>query len=780
MCKPLKFNHFLLKERALNLVNVFVRREVQWKQMCLNKTYLIVMMLLFFQLSFSQNFGEITGKVTLNNNKPLLGASVYFDTVNAKGAITDVNGFYTIKNIPEGSYTVVYSYVGATTVTKDITIIKDQKVTLHVNLTEDNTLEEVVVSVPGSRLQKDLVVNVEKQPLTKIYKATSTTLAESITNLNGVSQNGTGTSIGKPVIRGLTSNRVVTYAQGTRIENQQWGAEHGLGVSSIGVKSVEVIKGPASLLYGSDAIGGVLYFVDEGFTPKSLDGFFETAYFSNARTFQNRIGVKSGLGSFKFNIFGGYTSSGDYQSPQVDNFQGNRVFNTRFDERTTKVAFGWSKNEFASKLTYSYLNNFFGIPSDTPFVSDFVRDFTLPFQDVTQHNLAWENNFRLAKKKASLILGYSVNDRQEFNEVQTTPDLHLYLQILSYNFKVSDILNSDYFNLTIGAQGLFQDNENRGAVFLIPDGTSVENGVFSLLNVVVNDKLTFQSGLRFDSKNIQAESVVVNGVTNFSNFNETFNNLNYSFGTKYQIKDFSFRFNIASGYRSPNVSELLSNGEHGGVGRIEVGDQNLESESATQFDFAINYQKRGLKVIINPFLNAINDYIFIAPTGEQGEGNLPVFAYLQENATLYGGEINFNYQPTKISKLSLQSAVALTFGNNDGDDNPLPFIPPVNFNSRVTYSFNLGNHLKLNSGYLQVQNFLEQNRIAQEELPNAAYSLINLGFDASYKDLILNVAIKNLFDTQYTDHLSRLKTLFENVTIPNPGRDIVINATYKF
>ena len=247
-----------------------------------------------------------------------------------------------------------------------------------------------------------------------------------------------------------------------------------MGVSSTGVKSVEVIKGPASLLYGSDAIGGVLYFVDEGFTNKKVEGVVETGYFTNARTTQNRAGIKTGFGDFKVNLFGGYTSAGDYEVPDDSRFNGDRAFNTRFDEKTAKLTLGLVKEQYTSKLTYSYLNNFFGIPADQPFVNDFTRDFVLPFQDVTQHNLAFENNFNLEGAKVGVTLGYAVNDRQEFNEVETNPDLHLFLNVFSYNLKVSDFISSNKFDLTVGAQGLFQDNENKGTVFLIPDGKGSE------------------------------------------------------------------------------------------------------------------------------------------------------------------------------------------------------------------------------------------------------------------------------------------------------------------
>ncbi|AXT18482.1 TonB-dependent receptor [Flavobacteriaceae bacterium AU392] len=746
------------------------------------KTTVVIIALLAFKTIIAQQTGSIKGTVTLDN-KPVLGANIYLKSNTSIGVTTNFDGTYALETLPVGEQTIAFAYIGADVIYKKIIIKTGEIIALDTNLISNISLQEVVVSVPGSKLQKDLVVNVEKQQLADINSSTSNTLAESITNLNGVSQNSTGNSIGKPVIRGLTSNRVVTYAQGTRIENQQWGGEHGLGVSSTGVKSVEVIKGPASLLYGSDAIGGVLYFVEEDFTEKPVEGIVETGFFSNTSTSQNRAGVKTKTGGFRFNFYGGFTSAGDYTLPDDVQLDGDRVFNTRFDEKSIKASIGLKKEKITSKLTYSFLNNFFGIPDNpenTPFTNDNSRSFLLPFQDVTQHNLALENSFKLGKAKVNVILGYAENDRQEFNEVDTEPDLHLNLDVYSYNVRVSDLLKtSSKFDLTFGAQGLFQNNENRGTVFLIPDGTSNENGVFGLFNFKATENLKFQSGLRFDSKTITAESVEIDGVTNFADFDETYNTLNYSLGAKYDVNDFSFRFNIASGFRAPNVSELLSNGEHGGIGRIEVGDQNLTSESATQFDFAINYQNNGLKIIVNPFLNIINDYIFITPTGERGERNLPIFAYLQDDATLYGGEFNLNYQPYQLSKLSFQTGIALTFGE-DSNNNPLPLIPPVNFNSRLSYDFNIGKSLKLNSGYIQVLNSLEQNRVTQEELPNDAYTLVNLGFSATYNSFQFNFTVKNLFDTVYTDHLSLLKTFIDGFVIPNPGRDIVMNLKYNF
>lgn len=760
----------------------------------LNKFFTLLLLLLS-HLMYSQK-AEIKGVITIDGEKAV-GATVTVEAAKI-GATTNLNGEFNLQNVPLGKQLFKFSYIGTNTISKTVIVKPSNNQLIHINLQSNISLNEVVISVPGSKLQKDLVVNVEKKKLSEIYQASSSTLAESIANINGVSQNSTGSSIGKPVIRGLTSNRVVTFSQGTRIENQQWGAEHGLGISSNGIKSVEVIKGPASLLYGSDAIGGVLYFVDEDFTRKKIEGVLESGYFTNARALQNRAGVKLGFGKFKANFFAGYQLAGDYKLPNDFEANANRVFNTRFSERSTKISVGFVDSNFSTKLTYSYLNNFFGIPIpfegnpiftnsfDTdvifPIFESQERNFVVPFQDITQHIATSESNYKFNNSnntQLSVTLGYAVNDRQEFAEVRSLPDLYLFLETYNYNIKFSDIIKTINFDVTIGAQGLFQDSENRGTTFLIPDNKGVENGVFGLFNYKVNHNLKLQSGLRFDSKRVEADGIIIDENTSFADFEETYNTLNYSVGAKYDFNNITFRFNVASGYRAPNVSELLSNGEHGGTGRIEVGDPNLNSESATQFDFSVNYKNKGLNVTANPFLNIISDYIFIAPTGERGVGNLPIFAYLQENATLFGGEFNLNYKPDFLQKIEFQAGAAFTYGN-DNDNDPLPFIPPVNFNSKVTYHLGLGKQLKLNSVFLQQQNFLEQNRIANEEIANDDYHLIGLGANISYKRFDFNIIAKNVFDVEYTDHLSRLKTTFENLVVPNPGRDIVFNLKYNF
>ncbi|MFT5983342.1 MAG: iron complex outermembrane receptor protein, partial [Ulvibacter sp.] len=206
--------------------------------------------------------GTVTNK---NNNEPLI-ANVYFPKLGI-GTVADFNGAYTIANISEGTYSVVFSLLGYTTISKRISIPEDTSLPLDIEMVETAIeMEQVIISTPFHKLQSDNVMKVDRVAINELQAKGAVTLSEGLSDIGGVSIVSTGIGIGKPVIRGLSSNRVLTYAQGVRLENQQFGEEHGLGINAAGIESVEVIKGPASLLYGSDALGGVLYINPEKFT----------------------------------------------------------------------------------------------------------------------------------------------------------------------------------------------------------------------------------------------------------------------------------------------------------------------------------------------------------------------------------------------------------------------------------------------------------------------------------------------------------------------------------
>lgn len=219
-------------------------------------------------------------------------------------------------------------------------------------------MEEVIVSTPFHKLQSENVMKVERADIEELKDLGAVTLSDGLTKIAGVESVSTGVGIGKPVIRGLSANRVLVYTQGVRMENQQFGAEHGLGINGSGIESVEVIKGPASLLYGSDAMGGVLYFNPEKFTTaNNTEGDLNLNYFTNTEGMSANIGLKSSGEKLKFLVRGGYASHIDYKT-------GNdaRLTNSRFKEYDLKTGLGYQSTEFKTELRYNYNASNLGIP----------------------------------------------------------------------------------------------------------------------------------------------------------------------------------------------------------------------------------------------------------------------------------------------------------------------------------------------------------------------------------------------------------------------------------
>ncbi|MBL4661998.1 MAG: TonB-dependent receptor, partial [Flavobacteriaceae bacterium] len=305
------------------------------------------LILLFSICTFGQTF---TGTVLHQETKaPLSGAQIYFTDLKT-GTETDENGEFIIQDLNQKSIHIQITLDGYNMIEELIDLEPTTSKTFYLKKGHFE-LDEIIVSAPKTKLQGENIVNITHKKMVELQQTAPLTLTEAISAIPGVDQTTTGAGIGKPVIRGLSGNRIVTYAQGIRIENQQWGDEHGLGVGAVGIESVEVIKGPASLLYGADALGGVLYFIAERYASQNtIQGFAQTQFLSNTLGTKNSLGFKIHKGKLKFNLFGAYTSHADYQTPNFD-----RVFNTRFDERNIKAALGFNSSNWITNLRYSYL-----------------------------------------------------------------------------------------------------------------------------------------------------------------------------------------------------------------------------------------------------------------------------------------------------------------------------------------------------------------------------------------------------------------------------------------
>ncbi len=592
--------------------------------------FLVVLLLAVTQYLHAQN--QFSGTVTdSETGAPVFSATIYFPQLE-KGTVSDLDGHFSFNKLPEGTYRLMVSSIGYTSFSQNISIPSGE---MNLQLSPSAIeMEEVIVSTPFHQLQSENVMRVERESVSELNRKGAVTLADGITQMPGVESLTTGVGIGKPVIRGLSSNRVLVYTQGVRLENQQFGDEHGLGISSKGIGSVEVIKGPASLLYGSDAIGGVLYLNPESYaSPSKTQAEVSGDYFTNTLGYQGSLMAKTSGDKLKFLVRGSTAYHSDYQTGDEI-----RVTNTRFNEKDLKAGFGYQDSRYKADLRYNYNRSNIGIPEEIG-VQNTGKDLMLPYQKIDNHVVSLDNRLLLSNSSLDLKIGYQFNNRKEFEEhhgenehnenPEEHPALEMHLETLSYNLKYN-LPETGNFETIIGVQGMQQTNSNFGEEILIPDAETVDAGIFATSHYHL-EKWDFLGGLRYDKRHISSEAFEAQeGMV--PAVDENYNSINGAFGIKYEpIRQFAARLNLASGFRAPNLSELTSNGSHNGANRYEVGDPNLTHEQNFQADLSLEWRNRHFEAFANAFHNTVADYIFISPSGEV-INNEQVFYYTQHNA----------------------------------------------------------------------------------------------------------------------------------------------------
>jgi iron complex outermembrane receptor protein len=737
------------------------------------KKFIIALFLGFSAMLQAQN--TLSGTVTDLKNQPLKGVSVYASELH-KGTTTDENGKYTFSNLPNRNLKISFTFVGFATQNKTINSLQKEN-TLDVILEEAIfEMDEVIVSTAFNKIQSQNVMKVEHESIKNLQRKGTATLIEGLATIPGVSQVSTGTSIGKPVIRGLSGNRVLVYSQGVRIENQQFGDEHGLGLNDSGIESVEVIKGPASLLYGSDALGGVLYFNPEKFADaNTFKANFSQKYFSNTAGSSSSLGFKTSTDNWKFMARGSYNTHSDYKIAD-----GDRVTNTRYNETDFKTGIGYSNAKFSSVLRYNYNELDLGIPEDGIADQSTSKKTGFPKQGVFNHLLSLNNVFFFEKSKLDLDLGYVANDRSEFEDSNVAV-LHMKLKTFNYNAKYH-LPKMGKIETIVGVQGMHQTNTNSGEEYLIPDAVTNDFGVFGTANYEWNSNV-LQAGLRFDNRNITTDAQGIAGEEgSFEAIDKSYDSFNASLGYKTNLADdLTLRLNVASGFRAPNLAELTSNGVHEGTNRYEVGNSDLETEQNVQTDLNLEYKTDHFEFFVNGFYNHINNYIYTSPTGEVIDENA-VFDYVQDNAKLYGGEIGLHFHPHPLDWLHFETSFETVTGEKQSRSvgrDYLPLIPANNWNNTIRTEFKIKNWLEDGFATLNVSSTFNQKNVSGFETESNGYNLVNLGFGGTVKlgktAFDVNINGNNLFDKRYIAHLSRLKT----DGIPNIGRNIVLGVNFN-
>ena len=636
-------------------------------------------------------------------------------------------------------------------------------------------LNEIVVSPTTGLVQKNNLTNVILKKINQADQIMAPNLMELITNVPGVYSINTGSSISKPVIRGLSGLKVVTFWNGLRIENQQWANDHGLNFTDMGIKSVEIVKGPSSLLYGADALGGVLYFTDEDYLPpNSFNSSFESRFESNSMSSFNIARIKLATEKVRFNVYAGYKSAAEYQIPD-----GEFVKNSSYNRKSLKASLGYNKNNWILNLRYNYNSNENGLPGHThslnPSPEEFLletqyRDRILPLQLIEDHYLSIENKLILSNQSIiKFNTGFTSNSITEFEEKVTIPGISMLLNNIPYNFSFTSYVNENIKWIS-GIQGMLTKNSNDefAESSLIPDASSYDVGSYSLLQYSKSQFET-QIGLRYDIREIDAGDLL----------SKNFSKLNGSFGLVFQKGLYTLRTNFSSGFRPPHLSEMLSYGVHHGTNRFEIGSQDLESEFANQFDISLDYGTEHFNFNINPFYNHFQNYIYVAHTADFING-YQVYEYTQtSSARTYGGEIYLHYHPHFAHRLHLEQDFSYVIGE-DNNNNPLPLIPQTRLNSNLKYEFaKTDKKFQLKTILLQRTQFLDKNDVSTFETPSDSYEIYNIEGNFSYsgkQNMLMKLGVRNLFNTTYINHLSNLK----GIGLPSAGINFYISINYLF
>lgn len=700
-------------------------------------------------------------------------ANIYLSELE-KGTLTNDTGDFILENLPAGNHKMLISILGYETKSLNISIPALNEIIINLAPSAIE-MQAIIVSTPFHKLQSENVMKVEQQSIENLKTNGAINLADGITNIAGVESVTTGLSIGKPVIRGLSSNRVLVYTQGVRLENQQFGDEHGLGISDSGIESVEVIKGPASLLYGSDALGGVLYLNPEKFAQNNTSNtHFSGNYFSNTQGFSTNAGYKSSDDHFKFLFRGSLTEHADYKT---NNY---RVTNTRFKEQDFKAGIGYQKEGFKTEFRYNINHSKLGIPEGIGEQTTYKTPL-LPFQDITNHILSSKSSIFFNNSRLDINLGYIYNDRKEFEEHHHDEEaenedehdeheileaaLHMKLKTANYDIKYN-LPKLGKFETIIGIQGMNQVNNNYGEEQLIPDAITNDFGFLATSHIHF-EKVDVQIGARFDNRTINV----------LSGLQKNFNSFNGAFGIKTDIlENLTARINLATGFRAPNLSELTSDGSHEGTNRYEIGNNNLKSEQNFQTDIALEYKNEHLEFFVNGFYNKINNYIFLSPNGSEIDGD-PVFIYLQNDANLFGGEVGLHIHPHPLDWLHIESSFETVTGKQ-ASNNYLPLIPANSVTNILRIEFEKP-WLKKGYSFVKLTTTFNQNNISAFETNTAGYSLLSAGLGGSFRllknDATVTLSGTNLTNKTYINHLSRLKP----DGIFNIGRNINIGLTYN-
>lgn len=798
----------------------------------MNKTYIIIIALFASLSLMAENLkvsqASLQGKITTRNGEPIIGATFFFPELKT-GTVTNAEGKYKLQNLPKSTMLCQISSAGYKMIAENI----DLKTTDNKDfIMEESVIEmnEVVVTGQAGASQAiKMPTPISVVTLADLQQHGSTNIIDAIASQPGISQITTGSGISKPVIRGLGYNRVIVMKDGVRQEGQQWGDEHGIEIDEFDVGRVEILKGPASLMYGSDAMAGVINLFSAPLLPQ---GEMKLNALANYQT-------NNGLMAYSIDFAGHkktFVWDVRYSNKQAHAYQNKYdgyVFNSGFSENAASALLGinnWWGYSHLTLSTYQLTPDIVEGNRDATtgqFIKPIVlsngsegeaiathSDFTsyshqIPYQQVKHYKAVWNNNILIGDGSFKSTFGYQQNRRQEFADVMSPDTYGLYFSLHTLTYDIHYTLPEiNGLGLSYGVNGMYQSSLNKGIEYLVPEYQLFDAGAF-VVGKKSWGKIDISGGLRYDNRSENGSALYLNGneekttaadpsaKLRFAKLAENFGGISGSIGASYQPSEhWNMKLNISRGFRAPNISELASNGVHEGTIRYEIGNSNLKAESSLQTDFELGYSTEHVSAKVNLFTNNISNYIFSRKISNSvGQDSImdgvQTYKFDSGNAQIMGGEFSIDIHPHPLDWLHFENSFSYVHSqlkNQPDSTKYLPFTPATKLKSDIRIDINnVGKYVKNSYLSFGVEHYFNQNNIYwayNTETATSGYTLFNasIGGDiVSKKKTICSIYLSgtNLTDIAYQSHLSRLKyAAINEVTartgVFNMGRNISI------
>jgi len=670
-------------------------------------------------------------------------------------------------------------------------------------------IDTVLITALGQKPAANIPYNLQRVNLNDYLHTPRPQMMLQLAQLPSVSSISSGSGINKPVIRGLSFNHIQLFANGTRIDNQTWDDRHDIGISDIGYDRVEIINGPAALIFGPNTLGGAI--IMEQKAPgknEKTSGYARLAFFGNSLGGNINAGIRGAKNNFYYTADASMAMHANYvqgkgeekNTQQAQTEDKPLAGNSKYNNVAFKGMMGTRNEKGSHQLTYSLYSQNLGIIEDEGDTTGNAtkppeeRDYEMeaPYQNVVTHILSLENNFKLGKDELTVNAGYQYNQRNEYEPDSLPKSKFLGVGLKLQTFTLDVQWHSDKnkpTGLTIGVQEFYQNNTNTGNFVLVPDAHVNTIGAFAVGHTDYK-KWNFVYGMRIDAHQLQmftTHAKLSNAGPVTPPFaaprqNLTKNYIPYSFSAGFVFhptKQWNLKLNAANGYAAPNYAQLTSFGKHEGTYRFEVGNNNLKMEKNIEVDAGIEYNNASVTASLGGYVNSINDYIYINP-GSDSVGKLRVYRWTQHDATISGIEASLNVHPEQVKWFEAYLKAGFLSGRLKGGGD-LPYIPAGKIITGFTWKKENCNKWQQVYATLQLDNYFMQDKVAQFEEATDGYFLADIFIGASPKlgkkhHWNFTAFCTNLFNKGYFNHLSLVKA----IDVREAGRNIGLQVQYAF